>query len=300
MNKPQKITKANLAKGNIGGNGHENWALLRLIPLMIGSSIPEQKPPWEILMDLKEIVEIAVSSKFTEEILGYLENKISDHRNLLIHCFPDLTPWPKHHFIEHYPHLICCFGPLVELWTMRFKSKHSFFKKVVHDVHNSRIYFTLSSKHQQLMAYHFDGPNLFKPRLHIGNIDTVRTTSLDELLRTAIKRKYLYQDTISLAKDIHFYGMHYVKDMIISVSQCSGLPDFYRILGIVVNLDKVSFVSRKLSSWFLEHYRSYKVVQHRYGDIEILDPEVLNDYRHLADYTVQGKLLVIPRTCLLY
>ena len=237
----------------------------------------------------------------SEEILGYLESKISDHRNLLIHCFPDLNLRPKHHFIEHYPHLIHCFGPLVDLWTMRFESKHSFFIKVVHDVHNFKnILLTLSSKHQQMMAYHFDGPNLFKPRLYIGNIDTVRTTSLDELLRTAIKRKYPHQDTISLAKDIHFYGTHYVKGMIISAGQCSGLPDFYRILGIVVNLDQVPFVSRKLSSWFLEHYRSYEVVENGYGDIEILDPEVLNDYHPLAAYTVQGKLLVTPRTCLLY
>lgn len=300
INKPQKITKSSFARSSIGGNGHENWTLLRLLPLMIGSSIPEQEPSWEILMDLKEIVEIVVSNKFSEEILGYLECKISDHRKLLIDTFPEFNLRPKHHFIEHYPHLIRCFGPLVELWTMRFESKHSFFKKVVHDVHNFKnILLTLSSKHQQMIAYHLDGQNLFKPRLYVGNVDVVRTSSLDERLMAAIKREYPHHDTVSLAKDIHLYGTHYVKDMIISAGHCSGLPDFYRILVIVVNPDKVSFVARKISSWFLEHYRSYELVDNSCSDIEILDPEALNDYHPLASYTVGGKVLVTPRTCLL-
>lgn len=85
---------------------------------MIGSSIPEQEPSWEILMDLKEIVEIVVTTTVSEEILCYLESKISDHRKLLIETFPGFKLQPKHHFIEHYVHLVRCFGPLVDLWTI--------------------------------------------------------------------------------------------------------------------------------------------------------------------------------------
>lgn len=35
VNKPKAILKSGL------GNGHENWTLLRLLPLMIGSCVPE-------------------------------------------------------------------------------------------------------------------------------------------------------------------------------------------------------------------------------------------------------------------
>lgn len=130
---------------------HENWTLLRLLPLMIGSAIPEQEPSWEILIDLKEIVEIIVSTTLSEEILCYLENKISDHRKLLIVPFPAFKLFPKHHFSEHYVHLVHCFGPLVDLWTIRFESKHNFFKKVVHDVLSFKnVLLTLSTKHQQM------------------------------------------------------------------------------------------------------------------------------------------------------
>lgn len=300
VNKPQQITKASFGNGRISGNGHENWTFLRLLPLMIGSSIPEQEPSWEILMDLKEIVEIVVSTTLSEEILCYLQSKIFDHRNLLIDTFPDFKLRPKHHFIEHYVHLIRCFGPLVDLWTMRFESKHNFFKKVVHDVLNFKnVLLTLSCKHQQMMAYYLDCQNLFKPKLYIGNVDIVKTSSLEEKLRNVIEKKYPHQDSVSLAKDVHFYGTRYVKGMIISAGQCSGLPDFYKILNIVVNFEKVSFVSTKLSSWFIEHYRSYQVTDSS-TDIEILDPEALNDYHPLAAYPVAGKLMVTPRMCLLH
>lgn len=301
VSKPQQITKASFRVERISGNGHENWTLLRLLPFMIGSSIPEQEPSWEILMDLKEIVEIAVSTSLSEEILCYFESKLSDHRKLLLNTFPDFKLRPKHHFIEHYVHLVRCFGPLVDLWTIRFESKHYFFKQVVHNALNFKnVLLTLSSKHQQMMAYHLDGQNLFKPKLYIGNVDTVKVASLEEKLMAAIKKRYPNQETVSLAKDVCFYGTQYVKGMVISAGQCSGLPDFYKIQNILVNLTDVSFVTTKLSSWFLEHYRSYQLLESSYAEIEILDPETLNDYHPLAAYQVAGKLMVTPRTCLLH
>lgn len=48
---------------------------------------------------------------------------------LLQATFPDFTLRPKHHYIEHYPHLIKKFGPLTDVWTMRFEGKHKFFKR---------------------------------------------------------------------------------------------------------------------------------------------------------------------------
>ncbi|KAG9277980.1 hypothetical protein AMEX_G5760 [Astyanax mexicanus] len=304
VSKPQQITKASFGLGRISGNGHENWTLLRLIPLMIGSTIPEQEPSWEILMDLKEIVEIAVSTTLSEEILCYLESKISDHRNprkLLLDTFPDFKLRPKHHFIEHYAHLVRCFGPLVDLWTIRFESKHNFFKQVVHNALSFKnVLLTLSSKHQQMMAYHLDGQSLFKSKLYVGNVNTIKISSLEEKLREVIKKKYPTEETVSFAKDVCLYGTQYVKGMVISSGQCSGLPDFYKIQNILVNFAKVSFVATKFSYWFMEHYRSYQLIESSYTDIEILDPEALNDYHPLAAYQVAGKLMVSPRTCLLH
>lgn len=88
--------------------------------------------------------------------------------------------------------------------------------------------------------------------------------------------------------------------MILPSRNCSGLPEFYKIVTIVVDPEKVPFVSKKLTSWYLEHYRSFELVESIYADIEIFDPPALNDHHPLVAYTVGGKVLVTPKVCLLH
>lgn len=45
-NRPHPISKFFASKNSIGGNCHENWTLLRLLPLMIGHIIPEDDKTW--------------------------------------------------------------------------------------------------------------------------------------------------------------------------------------------------------------------------------------------------------------
>lgn len=89
-------------------------------------------------MDLKDIVELVVAPIHSAETIGYLECKISEHRKHYQEVFPDKKLLPKHPFLEHYPEMIKCFGPLVTLWTMRFEAKHSFFKQIVRHTKNFR------------------------------------------------------------------------------------------------------------------------------------------------------------------
>lgn len=128
VDKPKPISKTYTTKMTIGGNGHEK--LLRLLPFMVGNVVPEGDSAWAVLMELKDIVELVLSPTFTEEMIQYLKSKIRDHRQILLEVFPDYKLRPKHHYVEHYPELIRCFGPLVHLWTMCFEGKHHFFKRV--------------------------------------------------------------------------------------------------------------------------------------------------------------------------
>lgn len=296
VNKPKIIPKAAFSKGLIGGNAHENWALLRLLPLMIGGLVPVSEPSWEILMDLKEIVEIVVSDKFTEETLCYLACKLSDHHLLLTTTFPNFVLKPKHHIIEHYPHLIRCFGPLVNLWTMRFESKHSFFKKVARDVHNMKnVLLSLATKHQQLMAYHFDGQSLFKSDMYIDKVNAIQVSCLDVHQRNAVKAKFPHADTVSVAGKVQLFGTEYSQNMIVMAGYSCGQPEFFKILSIVVYSGKASFLSKKLTAWYSEHYRSFEVEDTNYGELAVLDVEELNHYCPLAAYSIGKKLWVTLR-----
>ena len=221
VNKPKVVRKAAIKKGSIGGNGHENWALLRLLPLMVGGCVAENDFSWQILMDLKEIVQIVVSDKFIEETLCYLSFKLKDHHLLLRDTFPNFSLKPKHHFILHYPHLIRCFGPLVDLWTMRSESKHSVFKRIARDLHNTKnLELSLGTKHQQFMAYYLDGQSLFQSNLYIEKISTVQIGPLNSSHKSAVSSKYPYNNTVCLTSKVQLFGTEYAEGMVVSAGQC--------------------------------------------------------------------------------
>ena len=62
-------------------DAHENWSILRLLPLIIGYIVQESKPGWHLLMDLEDIVELVVSPFQTDDTIRYLDTKISEHRH---------------------------------------------------------------------------------------------------------------------------------------------------------------------------------------------------------------------------
>lgn len=162
--RPQMLSKGFSTKGTTGGNAHENWCLIRLLPLLIGHYVPEGDNTWEILMLLKDIVELAVAPRHTEETRHFLDCKIAEHRHLLQLTFPDFSLRPKHHFVEHYPQLIRKFGPLCEVWTMPFEGKYKFFKRAIRTMQNLKnVAMTLATKHQWAISYHLDCSSFFRP-----------------------------------------------------------------------------------------------------------------------------------------
>ena len=67
VNRPQAHLVANKlslsGSTTIGGDCHENWTLLRLLPLMIADNVPADDPAWLVVLELKDIVEYAFSHR---------------------------------------------------------------------------------------------------------------------------------------------------------------------------------------------------------------------------------------------
>ena len=77
--------------------------------------MPENEPAWLVLTALKDIVELMIAPVHTDESISYLESKLVEHRQRYEELFPGVRLLPKHHYLEHYPWTIRCFGPLVRL-----------------------------------------------------------------------------------------------------------------------------------------------------------------------------------------
>nr|XP_023651449.1 uncharacterized protein LOC111835405 isoform X2 [Paramormyrops kingsleyae] len=297
LDKPQPIPKNFAAKLSIGGNGHENSTLLRLLPLMVGSKVPEGDEAWALLMDLKEIVQLVLSPSFTEESIQYMQTKISDHRQSLQAVFPYFKLRPKHHYIEHYPELTKCFGPLVHLWTMRFEGKHRFFKKVIHDTQNFKnVLKTLATRHQHMMAYHLSAPLFFKPHTHASSVTSVYVATLPEVAKDFIQTKTDRENIYSTSK-VTINGTDYASGMLVSAGQAGGLPKFSRIENILLVNNTASFLCRNYECWYSEHLRSFELTSS--GSFSVYQLSELNDTQSLTAYNIDGHLILTQKRSVL-
>lgn len=86
-NKPHTLPQNLTSRKTIGGNAHENWNLLRLIPFLIGSKIPQYELVWQVLLDLKQIVELVVAPVHSDYSIAYLQSNIQIIEEDIKRCF---------------------------------------------------------------------------------------------------------------------------------------------------------------------------------------------------------------------
>lgn len=122
----------------LGGSAAQNWYLLCLLTILVGTRIknPLEDQVWKLCLKLREIVEIVCAPKIHTNQVAYLKLLVEEYLESRAAVFSDQPLKPKHHFLLHYPDLIIKFGPLIRLWTLRFASKHTYFKQCARKLHN--------------------------------------------------------------------------------------------------------------------------------------------------------------------
>ena len=295
VDRPHPVPQNFVSRGTIGGNGHENHTLLRLLPVFIGSRVPEGDKIWEILMELKDIVELAVSHSFTDDTIQYMASKILDHRQLLQEVFPNLRLRPKHHYIEHYPFLIKCFGTLVHLWTMRFEGKHKVFKKIVRDTHNYKnVLKTLAERHQNMMAFYLSSQRFFKPPVQTSNMESVFIETLPIDTHPVVSS---ITDSTSVygTKQATIQGTTFVVGMFVCTGTHAALPEFKEIRNILLIGSEIFFLLKDYETWYLEHLRSYELTEHTSKSHSVKSLSQLTDQMPQIAYKVSGRLVLTTK-----
>lgn len=161
VNRPQKIPNSFAVKQTIGGNATENRTLLKLFPRFFSCKIPIDEPAWELIIQLKQIVELCFAPKISDSEIAYLDTLISSHLLEMKQVFPYVRFKPKHHFVQHYPELIRQYGPLVHCSTIRFEGKHKYFKSVTKRVQCFKnLSKTLAEQHMLGQSFFLAAPKL--------------------------------------------------------------------------------------------------------------------------------------------
>jgi len=292
VNKPQRIPDKFAGNGTVGGNATENWTLLRMLPILIGQKVPIDSDEWHLIMELKDIVELCFAPAITEHAIGYLATKITDHKRLFKAVFKTNNFKPKHHFLEHYPDLIREFGPLCKMWTMRFESKHNYFKQVVRECRCFKnILRTMAEKHQLLAAYHLSSHTYFTPAVSVPDAPPLAVTILSDSYQRALQLYFPHAEEVSIVPHVTINGTKYNSGQIVVTGMLSGLPEFSKIVDVMLVSGKVFFVATDERSWFCEHIRGYFLEPT--DAVHLIDPYDLVDYYPLSQYVYDNRDCVI-------
>jgi len=83
----------------LSGLAVQNWCFLRLLPLLIGDRIrnPCENAAWQLVLQLREIVEFICAPAITTDQVAYLKILIEEYIYFRRQLFPNEPLKPKHH-----------------------------------------------------------------------------------------------------------------------------------------------------------------------------------------------------------
>ena len=138
--------------------------LFRYLPFITGDFIHEENEQndfWLLHLLCRRICAIVLAHSATEEWCVLFENYIVRHHTLFLRLAPDKFT-PKMHFVIQYPRLILLFGPLRNLWSMRFEACHQYFKRIAKVAGNFKnVSMTVAERHQFKKCWNMSNNNGF-------------------------------------------------------------------------------------------------------------------------------------------
>ncbi len=283
-NKPNRIKSGD----KIGGHAVQNWCLVRLFPLLVGRRIQDfSDKVWNLLLLLRKVTELVCAPKISEDQVCYLDALIQEYLQLRSELFENQLK-PKHHYLRHYPRLIIEFGPLIRLWTLRFESKHSYFKRCIKSSHNFKNpCLTLANSHQFLQAYLSAG-SLFPPVIKLS--DTASpffANSYCEGIENAVEDfQFSPEDTVETFH-VTYKGSDYRKGTYVVIARDEeGELLFGRIITILCRNNELFFLTENYISAFVPELSLYAIEDCTCrGQFQCVNVDQLLDYYPLVGYS---------------
>ena len=124
--------------------------LLRILPFLIGSVVPDSDRHWKCFLLLRKIIDMVFCPVVTTGMADSLKILIIEHHETFVSLYPSCFI-PKMHFLIHYPEQMLLVGPMVR--TTRHEVKLNFFKQTTGISSFKNITLSLANYHQRLACY---------------------------------------------------------------------------------------------------------------------------------------------------
>lgn len=288
--------KANVLPTNgtkLGGHAAQNWWLLRFLPVLLHDKVRDPKDEvWQLVLLLRQVVELVCAPALSESQAAYMKVLIEEYIETRHLLFPLKKLRPKHHYLLHYSDLTLQFGPLIRIWTMRFESKHSYFKRCIRASKNFRnITKSLSERHQLLQAYQSRG-NLFSPELIMSDCTRFYPELYDSQVKDAFKVFDVSPSNAVVTDKITVRGTCYANDMLVILSCEGGELTLGLIARIVVKQQTTVLLLLRQKRASLDPDLGVFEVESEGGTFICQRLDGLLDYIPLRHYRRGGRLLV--------
>lgn len=197
------------SKKGLSGNASQNFRTLLILPLAICDKVEKNKDKvWKMILCLREICLLVSSFLITEGQIAVLKDLIYEYIDFRLECFPEKKFKPKHLFMMHYPYLLRQFGPLRHTWTLRFESKHRYFKNIArHSQNFKNITYSLCNRHQYLQALYLQDGKLYDDKVHADSAIKYEPDNYSDIVKNFTRIYGL--ETAFLSDTVRYKGQTY-------------------------------------------------------------------------------------------
>jgi hypothetical protein len=235
--------------------------------LIFGDLVPIGNEHWKLYILLRQIVSLILSKHVTDEDAMLLKTLISEHHSILLNTFSELLK-PKYHHMLHYPRSMQKVGPLVNMWCMRYESKHRLSKQSANVVASrTDISKTLAMKHQLKLC------NIFLNKLGFNNTNSILSSTVVHDSIEAIVKNFdditlrsdgtfcKFKTQVQSVKRLSINSTTYKIEEVLFIDVTDELPIFGIICNIILSADgEALFIYKKIKTkCFNEHLQAFEV-----------------------------------------
>lgn len=264
------------------------WALLKYLPLALGSRVPSDNKHWQFLLHLSLLVDLIFAPRFTHGMVLYMSEVIAEHLSLFaaLYSSEQIRLRPKHHLLVHFPTIVLKSGPLIGMSCMRYELKNSFFKRSAHVVCNfTNICRTLAYRHQQHALHSLLSNSHMRNIACVSRHTLLMATSLDFCDVLLSRFEVTPTDMIAVADKMSVATVQYNKDHFMMLCRDDfGDPVFGRILNFVSFSDDGRWlvaVEHVQTIVFLADFHAFEIAFVDPATVSVCDMHQFADHRPL-------------------
>ena len=283
-------------KVSIKTTASEMLTLVRYLTLIVGYNVPEENETWELYLHLRKITDFLLNQAIHIDSLAPFKVWLSEFNEHYCHVTKTHLK-PKFHFMTHYPTMIKKFGPLRQIWTMRFEAKHRIVKLIARSSYSRvNICKTICIRNQLILSDFF----LRRPEFKI--FETSKFSRLPQALKPQLESEF---PDLSLQSMLSFSWLK-VNNNKLSISSIVGvdmdeelyLPIFAKIENIISNKENIILYCQLFKTIYYDAHLVAYLVQRTNTFRFFKYEQLLNHVPHHLNIKLDFKQFVTLRSAI--